>query len=111
MEVLQQKPKNYAIHTSPAHDLRLAECEIPKLAPDQCLVHVRATGICGSDVHFWKHGHIGPMVVTGDNGLGHESAGVVLRVGEAVTRFRPGTNSLPTARILPPTNTMKNDRR
>ncbi|KAL4870664.1 hypothetical protein BDV12DRAFT_195144 [Aspergillus spectabilis] len=30
------------------------------------------------------------MIVTGDNGLGHESAGVVLQVGEAVTRFKPG---------------------
>ncbi|OJJ72128.1 hypothetical protein ASPBRDRAFT_207387 [Aspergillus brasiliensis CBS 101740] len=90
MEILQQKPTNYAIHTSPANDLRLVECEIPKIAPNECLVHVRATGICGSDVHFWKHGHIGPMIVTGDNGLGHESAGVVLQVGEAVTRFKPG---------------------
>lgn len=53
-------------------------------------MHVRATGICGSDVHFWKHGHIGPMVVTGDNGLGHESAGVVVRVGDNVTNFKIG---------------------
>lgn len=95
MEIIQQKPTNYAIHTSPANDLRLVECEIPKIAPTECLVHVRATGICGSDVHFWKHGHIGPMIVTGDNGLGHESAGVVLQVGEAVTRFKPG-EFLPT---------------
>ncbi|CBF77734.1 hypothetical protein AN4336.2 [Aspergillus nidulans FGSC A4] len=90
MEILQKKPKNIAIHTSPVHDLRVVDCEIPRLAPDGCLIHVRATGICGSDVHFWKHGRIGPMVVTGDNGLGHESAGVVLQVGDAVTRFKPG---------------------
>lgn len=30
------------------------------------------------------------MIVTGENGLGHESAGVVVRVGEGVTRFKPG---------------------
>ncbi|KAL2832362.1 chaperonin 10-like protein [Aspergillus pseudoustus] len=90
MDILQKKPQNIAVHTNPAHDLRVVECEIPKLRPDECLIHVRATGICGSDVHFWKHGRIGPMIVTGDNGLGHESAGVVLQVGEAVTRFKPG---------------------
>ncbi|KAL4734362.1 chaperonin 10-like protein [Aspergillus similis] len=90
MEILQKKPQNIAIHTSPSHDLRAVDCEIPRLAPDECLIHVRATGICGSDVHFWKHGRIGPMVVTADNGLGHESAGVVLQVGDAVTRFKPG---------------------
>lgn len=94
MDVIQRKPQNYAVHTSPSNDLRLAECEIPNLAAHECLVHVRATGICGSDVHFWKHGHIGPMVVTGDNGLGHESAGEVLQVGEAVTRFKPGEHPL-----------------
>jgi L-iditol 2-dehydrogenase len=90
MDILQKKPQNLAVHTNPSHDLRVVECEIPKLRPDECLVHVRATGICGSDVHFWKHGRIGPMIVTGDNGLGHESAGVVLQVGDAVTRFKPG---------------------
>lgn len=90
MDIITRKPENYAIHTSPSNDLRLVECGIPKLAPHECLIHVRATGICGSDVHFWKHGHIGPMIVTGDNGLGHESAGVVLDVGGSVTRFNPG---------------------
>lgn len=33
------------------------------------------------------------MIVTDDNGLGHESAGVVLQVGEEVTRFKPGKTS------------------
>lgn len=88
--ILHRKPINHAIHTSPSNDLRLVESAIPPIAPDECLVHVRATGICGSDVHFWKHGHIGPMVVTGDNGLGHESAGVVVRVGDNVTNFKIG---------------------
>ncbi|VUC35017.1 unnamed protein product [Clonostachys rosea] len=90
MEVLSKKPINLAVHTSPDHDLRLVECEIPEIGPYDCLVHVRASGICGSDVHFWKHGRIGPMVVTGDYGLGHESAGVILKVGDSVTRFKPG---------------------
>lgn len=95
MGILQKKPQNIAVQTSPANDLRLVECDIPKIRPDECLVHVRATGICGSDVHFWKHGHIGPMIVTGDNGLGHESAGVVVEVGESVTRFKPGKSAWP----------------
>ncbi|KAE8149170.1 chaperonin 10-like protein [Aspergillus avenaceus] len=70
--------------------LRLVESPIPEIQPNECLVHVRATGICGSDVHFWKHGQIGDAVVNNDNGLGHESAGVILKVGKDVTRFQPG---------------------
>ncbi|KAK1144434.1 hypothetical protein N8T08_005587 [Aspergillus melleus] len=90
MDITTRKPQNLAIHTSPKNDLHLVQSDIPSLEPHECLIHVRATGICGSDIHFWKHGHIGPMVVTGDNGLGHESAGVVLQVGEEVQNFKPG---------------------
>lgn len=89
-DILQRKPTNIAVHTNPQHDLHLVEGDVPEPGPSDCLVHVRATGICGSDVHFWKHGRIGPMVVCGENGLGHESAGVVVRVGQNVTRFKPG---------------------
>ncbi|KAJ9092708.1 hypothetical protein QFC19_008633 [Naganishia cerealis] len=65
----------------------------PTLGPGrgEVLLHVRATGICGSDVHFWKHGRIGPtMVVTDECGSGHESAGEVVEVGEGVTQWKKG---------------------
>ncbi|KAG8736673.1 hypothetical protein FRC10_009051 [Ceratobasidium sp. 414] len=84
--------KNIAVFTNPAHDLHIVEKPMPKAGPGQCVVHVRATGICGSDCHFWKHGRIGDsMVVRDENGLGHESAGVVIEVGEGVTDFKVGT--------------------
>ncbi|KAI6909771.1 GroES-like protein [Hortaea werneckii] len=86
--VIERKPKNLAVHTNPEHSLHLVESDIPEPGPDDCLIHVRATGICGSDVHFWKHGHIGDMVVVGENGLGHESAGSVVKVGSNVTDFK-----------------------
>lgn len=88
--VLERKPKNIAVHTNPEHSLHITDSDIPKPGPDDCLIHVRATGICGSDVHFWKHGRIGDMVVCGENGLGHESAGSVIAVGSNVTNFQPG---------------------
>ncbi|KAI0427560.1 L-arabinitol 4-dehydrogenase [Xylaria sp. FL1042] len=90
LEVLTRKPENIAVLTNPDHELYIQHSERPTPGPGECLVHVRATGICGSDVHFWKHGHIGDMVVRGENGLGHESAGVILATGPGVTRFRPG---------------------
>ncbi|KAK9777263.1 putative Enoyl reductase (ER) domain-containing protein [Seiridium cardinale] len=90
LDVRSRKPENLSVYTNPKHELHLQSGPVPTLSAGQCLVHVRATGICGSDVHFWKKGHIGDMVVTGENGLGHESAGVVLEVGPGVTRFKPG---------------------
>lgn len=80
--------KNIGVFTNPQHDLYISEIPIPKatdLQRDEVLVHVRCTGICGSDVHFQKHGRIGPtMVVEDEHILGHESAGEVLAIGSEV---------------------------
>jgi len=46
-----------------------------------------------SDIHFWKRGRIGSLVVEGDCILGHEAAGVVLECGEGVTSLKPGSSS------------------
>ncbi|KJA27975.1 hypothetical protein HYPSUDRAFT_129896 [Hypholoma sublateritium FD-334 SS-4] len=74
---------NIAAFYNPAHEIHLVEKPRPKPGPGQVLLHVRATGICGSDVHFWQHGRIGDsMVVTDECGSGHESAGEVVEVGE-----------------------------
>ncbi len=97
-EILTRKPTNIAVATNPAHEINVLESEIPEPGPDDCLVHVRATGICGSDVHFWKHGNIGPSVITKDCGLGHESAGIVIKVGSNVTTFNIGMSLLLTLR-------------
>lgn len=88
--VAARKPENIGVFTNPQHELYTKTSPIPTPGPGECLIHVRATGICGSDVHFWRHGKIGSMVVTGENCLGHESAGEVIAIGEGVTRFRPG---------------------
>lgn len=88
--IFERQPRNLAVNTNPEHSLHLVDSEIPEPGPNDCLVHVRATGICGSDVHFWKHGAIGEMKVCGENGLGHESAGVVLKTGSKVSNFQPG---------------------
>lgn len=79
-----------ALYTTPEHTIKMVDTTVPSPSGSQVLVHVRATGVCGSDVHFWKHGKIGSMVVTADCGLGHESSGVVLDVGPECTLFKKG---------------------
>lgn len=86
--------KNIGVFTNPKHDLYVSEIETPdveSLSEEEVLVHVRSTGICGSDIHFQKHGCIGPtMVVENEHILGHESAGEVLAVGKKVTNLKVG---------------------
>jgi 2-desacetyl-2-hydroxyethyl bacteriochlorophyllide A dehydrogenase len=54
--------------------------------PDDVLVKVSACGICGTDVHIYHGEYMGSYPMT----PGHEFSGVVVEVGEKVTRFSPG---------------------
>jgi D-xylulose reductase len=47
-------------------------------------------GVCGSDVHYFTHGRIGPFVVEAPMVLGHEASGRVVEVGAAVKRLAVG---------------------
>lgn len=49
------------------------------LRHDSAIVAPKATGICGSDVHYLKHGRIGDFIVKDPMVLGHESAAVVVK--------------------------------
>ncbi len=72
-------------------DLRVETTPVPQITnPNQILVRVKAVGICGSDIHFFEDGRIGPYVVTSPIVLGHECAGEVVEVGSEVRNVRPG---------------------
>jgi len=58
---------------------------MPQPGPGEVLIRVRAAGICGSDLHFWKHAVYGTGAI-----LGHEIAGEVASLGQGVERLRPG---------------------
>jgi L-iditol 2-dehydrogenase/D-xylulose reductase len=57
---------------------------IPELEDDQVLVEIAKTGICGSDVHYLEHARIGSFVLGEPMCLGHESSGVVSKLGPKV---------------------------
>ncbi|MBS7699888.1 MULTISPECIES: NAD(P)-dependent alcohol dehydrogenase [unclassified Chelatococcus] len=56
----------------------------------QVKIRLNTVGICGSDVHYYTHGRIGPFVVDAPMVLGHEAAGTVVAIGEGVTGLQPG---------------------
>lgn len=70
-------------------DLRVEQRPIPDYGPDEVLVRIRAVGVCGSDVHYFKMGRIGRYVIEKPIILGHESAGTVVAVGKAVKSLVP----------------------
>ena len=63
---------------------------IPSPQADEVLVKLEYVGICGSDMHYYDTGAIGDYVVEPPFVLGHESGGVVVEVGKAVTHLKVG---------------------
>ncbi|KAL6889499.1 GroES-like protein [Trichoderma longibrachiatum] len=81
---------NPSLQATADHNIKLVEAPVLRPERGEVLLHIKATGICGSDVHFWKSGRIGSLVFEGDCILGHEAAGVVIKCGEGVTNLKPG---------------------
>ncbi|KAG6821608.1 hypothetical protein H0H93_000117 [Arthromyces matolae] len=71
-------------------DVVYEERPIPEVSGDQVLVEVKKTGICGSDVHYLAHGRIGDFIVKAPMVLGHESSGIVAKVGSDVKHLKVG---------------------
>ncbi len=59
----------------------------PQVGPDDILVQVKASGICGSDVHGMDGStgrRIPPLI------MGHEAAGIIAQTGSNVKKYYPG---------------------
>jgi L-iditol 2-dehydrogenase len=72
------------------HNISVEEIPVPLPGPDELLVHMRAVGVCGSDVHYYEHGRIGSSVVREPLILGHESSGIVVGGGSRVAKHSVG---------------------
>ncbi|WP_399883145.1 L-idonate 5-dehydrogenase [Streptomyces sp. BBFR51] len=64
-----------------AGDLRVEDVPVPLPGPGQALVAVRYGGVCGSDLHYWRHGGVGDFHLREPMLLGHEVVGTVLAYG------------------------------
>jgi 2-desacetyl-2-hydroxyethyl bacteriochlorophyllide A dehydrogenase len=60
--------------------------EVPDPASGEVLIQVRASGICGTDLHIYRGEYLGAYPVI----PGHEFSGVVTAAGSQVTRFKVG---------------------
>ncbi|RFA17556.1 NAD(P)-dependent alcohol dehydrogenase [Subtercola boreus] len=81
---------NAAVLNAP-HEIAFEPAAVPTLDADQVLVRVSAVGVCGSDVHYYEHGRIGPYVVKDPLVLGHELSGRIEDVGSAINQNRIGS--------------------
>ena len=65
----------------PFKDLKLEQIPVPSYGDNDVLVRIRASGICGSEMHVWRGADTSGFF---PRTLGHEGAGVVEKVGKNV---------------------------
>lgn len=71
-------------------DIRCIDISAPEIKhPHEILVKVKATSICGSDLHLYR-GTLDAIMENGKSQTGHELVGEVLETGKSVDRFRTG---------------------
>lgn len=74
----------------PAPGVSFGDVEVPKIRDHEVLVKVKATSICGTDLHIhmwdkWSQGRIKPPLV-----IGHEFAGEIVEKGKLVKGLEIG---------------------
>ena len=78
-----------AIYFGP-EDIRCTDIGVPEIKhPHEALVKVKATSICGSDLHLYR-GSLDAIMAKGKSQTGHELVGEVLEVGNSVGKFQTG---------------------
>ncbi len=80
--------KAVVIHA--AKDLRIEEHAPGKPGPAQVAIAIKRGGICGSDLHYYRHGGFGAIRLREPMVLGHEVAGEISAIGANVTNVAVG---------------------
>ena len=70
--------------------LDLVEVPIPSIQPNEVLLKVEATALCGSDVHFYNWDEFAQKRIQPPVILGHEFCGEIVEVGSAVRDYKVG---------------------
>lgn len=79
------------VDEGPNFRVEVRDVPVPEIKPNEVLIKLNATGICHSDLHFMINDWALPkMSQMGIQCAGHEGAGVIVKVGDAVKTLKPG---------------------
>jgi alcohol dehydrogenase len=89
---MTSKTMKAAVFVEPGR-IELREKPIPEIGPDDALVRVTTTTICGTDIHIRKGEYAVPPGLT----IGHEPVGIIEKLGSAVKSYKEGDRVLCSA--------------
>ncbi|WP_461427770.1 L-threonine 3-dehydrogenase [Gymnodinialimonas sp.] len=76
--------------TKPEVGLWQIDAPVPEIGPNDVLIRVRTTGICGTDIHIWNWDEWAKATVPVPIITGHEFAGDIVDMGRNVTGLTLG---------------------
>ena len=68
----------------------MQEVPRPEIGPNDVLIKIRKTAICGTDVHIFKWDDWSQKTIPVPMTIGHEFVGDIVEIGEEVEDFQPG---------------------
>lgn len=68
----------------------MVDAPVPEIGPDDVLIRVNKTGICGTDIHIWEWDDWAQRTVPAPLITGHEFAGEIVELGRNVTDLQIG---------------------
>ncbi|MEP0989423.1 L-threonine 3-dehydrogenase [Roseobacter sp.] len=74
----------------PREGLWMTHASVPEIGPDDVLIRVTKTGICGTDVHIWNWDDWAAQTVPVPLIVGHEFAGEIIEIGSNVAELHVG---------------------
>jgi len=74
----------------PAVGLTLTDVEMPDVGPNDVLIKIRKTAICGTDIHIWKWDDWAQKTIPVPMHVGHEYVGEIVAMGQEVRGFQIG---------------------
>ncbi len=74
----------------PESGLWMVQAPVPEIGPDEVLIKVKKTGICGTDIHIWNWDDWASATVPTPMITGHEFAGEIVEIGRDVTGLSIG---------------------
>jgi threonine 3-dehydrogenase len=63
---------------------------VPEIGPEDVLIKIKKTGVCGTDIHIWNWDEWAKKTVPVPLVTGHEFAGEIVELGSAVTDLHIG---------------------
>jgi threonine 3-dehydrogenase len=70
--------------------LKLLDVPMPAVGPNDVLIKIRKTSICGTDVHIWKWDDWAQKTIPVGMTVGHEYVGEIVQIGANVTNYKVG---------------------